>query len=125
MSKFEFIDKQMELIGIPYEFLEWTQDISYPYFTGEQSTPEEISTEDGREITDLIITGWHRGKKITLHECNEKIKKHFHPVHGLRGETEEGVIIVFYEGGFFVPSGEADLHKIEIHLKILEWKGDF
>ena len=29
-----FISVELEKIGVPYEFLEWTQDITYPYFVG-------------------------------------------------------------------------------------------
>ena len=53
-----------------------------------------------------------------------KIKKHFHPVSGLRGDTGSGSIAVFFDSAFPVPSGESELKKIQINLKIKEWKGD-
>lgn len=125
MNKFSFIDKQMEFLKIPYEFDEWTQKIRYPYSVGELPSPEEITTEDGKEEQPFIITLFHRGKKSVLEEIKEKIKNHFHPIAGLRGETDNGAIIVFYEGAFYVPTGEDELKKMQINLKILEWKGDF
>ncbi len=123
MNKLKFIKEQMTAIGIPYEFGEWSSAVEYPYTVGE-ITEEPIVTEDGLEQSTLILTGFHRGKYIDLAEIKEKCKKHFHPVHGLRGQTDSGSIAVFYGGAFFIPTGEADLKKIQINLTIKEWKGD-
>ena len=124
MDKLKFINEQMAVLSIPYEYGEWSQTTQYPYFVGEISSPEIIITEDGKEETTFILSGFHRGEFIDLEEIKRKIKKHFHPIHGLREKTDSGSIAVFYEGAFSVPTGEADLKRIEINLKILEWKGD-
>ena len=116
MDKLKFINEQMDMIAVPYEFMEWTAPVVYPYGVGE-------TTEDGAEQSTLLLTFFHRGKMIDLLEIKEKIKKHFPPVYGLRGETEGGAIAVFYDGFLPIPSGEADLKKIQINLKINEWKG--
>ena len=119
------MNEQMTSLGIPYEFGEWTSDVIYPYFVGE-ITENEPQTEDGAEEAPFILTGLHRGKYIDLEEAKEKIKKHFHPVHGLRATTDSGSsIAVFFAGAFYVPTGEAELKKIQINLKIKQWKGDF
>ena len=117
-----FINEQMSILAVPYEFGEWTQDIQYPYFVGE-ITEDEPMTEDGAETSTLILTGFHRGKRIVLEEIKQKIKKHFSTIYGLRASTDSGAIAVFYGGAFFIPSGEADLQKIQINLKIKQWKG--
>lgn len=122
MNKLKFISDQMDMIEVPYEFGEWTSDIVYPYFVGE-ITEEPIATEDGHEKSTMLLTGFHRGKMIDLLTVKEKIKSHFPPVYGLRGETDSGAIAVFFDGFFQIPSGEADLKKIQINLKIQEWKG--
>jgi len=122
MDNLTFINEQMDNIAVPYEFNEWTSDVVYPYFVGE-ITEEPTITEDGAEESTFILTGFHRGKLIDLLRVKEKIKKHFHPIHGLRGETDSGAIAVFFDGFFPVPSGEAELQKIQINLKIKEWKG--
>jgi hypothetical protein len=126
MDKLKFIGDQMDAIAVPYEFGEWSSDITYPYFTGE-TTEDPPLTEDGAEESTMILTGWCRGKSafMRLETAKAKIKAHFDPVYGLRGDTESGAIAVFYDGGFPVPSGEAELKKIEIHLKIKEWKGAY
>lgn len=122
MDKLKFINEQLTLLSVPYEFGEWTTAVKYPYFTGE-ITEEPISTEDGLEQSTLLLNGFHRGKYVDLEEIKAKIKKHFHPIHGLRGQTDSGSIAVFYGGAFFVPTNEADLKRIQINLIIKEWKG--
>lgn len=123
MDKLNFIKEQMTILAVPYEFGEWTSDVKYPYFVGE-ITEDEPMTEDGCENSTLILTGFQRGKYIGLEEVKAKIKKHFHPIHGLRSQTESGAIAVYYGGAFYVPTNEADLKKIQINLNIKEWKGD-
>ena len=122
MDKLEFINEQMGVIQVPYEFVEWTSPVVYPYGVGE-ITEDPITTEDGAEQSTLLLTFFNRGKMIDLLKIKEKIKKHFPPIYGLRGKTEGGAIAVFYDGFFPVPSGEADLKKMQINLKIKEWKG--
>ena len=122
MDKLNFISEQMDNIAVPYEFLEWTSAIQYPYFVGE-ITEEPTMTEDGAEESTLLLTGFHRGKMIDLMTAKDKIKSHFPQIYGLRGETDSGSIAVFFDGSFPVPTGEADLKKIQINLKIKEWKG--
>lgn len=122
MDKLKFISAQMESIGIPYEFPEWTSDVTYPYFVGE-ITEDPVETEDGEEQSTLLLTGFNRGNMIDLIKSKDKIKSHFPPVYGLRGQTDSGAIAVFFDGSFPVPSGEAELYKIQINLKIIEMKG--
>lgn len=123
MEKLKYINKQMDLLSIPYQFGQWTSKVRYPYFVGE-ITEESPMTEDGFEESILILTGFNRGAKIELERAKEKIKKHFHSIFGLRGSTDGGTIAVFFDGSFFVPTGESGLEKIQINLKIKEWKGD-
>lgn len=122
MDKLKFINEQLDSIAVPYNFGEWTAPVVYPYGVGE-ITEDPITTEDGAEQSTLLLTFFNRGKLIDLLEIKEKIKKHFPPVYGLRGDTDGGAIAVFYDGFLPVPSGEADLKKIQINLKIKEWKG--
>lgn len=121
MDALKFINEQMSAIGVPYELNEWTSEIQYPYFVGEL-TEDPTTTEDGLEEATMLLTGFHRGDYIDLETVKEKIKSHFHTIHGLRGSTASGRIVVLYEGAFPIPTGEADLKKIQINLKIKEWK---
>lgn len=124
MEKLEFIGKQLnEVLKIPYRLGQWNSDVKYPYSVGE-ITEDPINTEDGHESSTLLLTVFHRGTNavLELEEVKEKIKKHFSPVGGLHGWTDSGAIVIFYDGSFFVPTGEADLKKIQINLQIEEWK---
>lgn len=122
MDKLKFINEQMDIIAVPYEFGQWSSKIEYPYFVGEV-TEEPTMTEDGLEESTLLLTGFHRGALIDLERAKNKIKSHFPAIYGLRGKTDSGAIAVFFDGSFYVPTGEADLQKIQINLKIKEWKG--
>lgn len=122
MGKLRFISDQMAALGIHYEFGEWTSGVVYPYFVGE-ITEEPTTTEDGLEESTMILTGWARGKYIDIEAAKEKIKQHFNPISGKCAATDSGSIAVFFNGSFYIPSGEADLKKIQINLKIKEWKG--
>ena len=124
MEKLKFIKEQMDTIAVPYEFGEWTSAVKYPYFVGEV-TENPITTEDGLEESTMILTGFHRGdSRLPLEEAKQKIKMHFHPIVGKRAKTDSGSIAVFFDGAFYIPSGESQLKKIQINLKIKEWKGD-
>ena len=123
MNKFQFISENLSSAGVNYEFGEWTQDVIYPYFVGEL-TENSITTEDGMEESTMILDGFHRGKRIALEEAKEKIMRLFHPTYGLRGSTDSGSIAVFFDGAFYIPTGEADFKRMQINLKIKEWKGE-
>lgn len=122
MDKLKFISDQMDMIGVPYEFGQWTSTIKYPYFVGE-ITEEPTMTEDGLEESTMLLTGFCRGSYLDMETVKNKIKSHFPSIHGLRAKTDSGSIAVFFDGSFYIPSGEADLKKLQINLKIKEWKG--
>lgn len=123
MEQLKFIKEQMDAIAVPYEFMQWTSEVKYPYFVGEL-TEDPTDTEDGRESSTMLLTGFSRGKYVDMEIIKEKIKSHFSPVYGLRGQTDSGATIaVFYDNAFYVPTGEADLKKLQINLKIFLWKG--
>ena len=122
MEALGFIKEQMNILAVPYEFAEWTSVVKYPYFVGE-IVEEPTNTEDRREESTLILTGFTRGKYIELEEIKEKIKKHFDPIYGLRSDIDIGAIAVFFNGSMNISTGEADLKKIQINLQIIEWKG--
>lgn len=121
MDKLKFINEQMEAIGIPYELGQWSSKIQHQYWVGE-FTEEPTTTEDGLEQSTLLLTGTNRGEYMTLEAGKEKIRKHFDPKDGLIAETDSGVIAVFFDGSFPVPTGEADLKRIQVNLRIKEWK---
>ena len=122
MDALNFFSEQMQALEINYEFGEWTSEAVYPYFVGE-ITESPTHTEDGKTESTVILTGFHRGSFIDLETVKEKIKKHFNPICGRCAKTGSGSIAVFFDGSFYIPTGEANLRKIQINLKVMEWKG--
>ncbi|MEG1822907.1 MAG: hypothetical protein RR233_08360 [Clostridiales bacterium] len=114
-----FIAKELAAIGIPYEFMQWTADIKYPYWVGEYIEAESLN-EDGKEECSFILTGFTRGAFLTLEIQKEQIKDHFW--NGIKS-VEKGVgYAAFYVNAFSVPEDDPELKKIQVELKIMKWK---
>jgi hypothetical protein len=109
---------------VPYQYGEWTTKVKYPYYVGEL-IEEPPTTEDGLCQYSFILTGFCRGKEsiATFERDKKTLRGHFSPIFGLSGETDDGVVIIFYDNAFYVPAGEAELYKIQINFTIKEWKG--
>lgn len=122
MSVLEVITNELDSIGVPYEFMEWTDAVQYPYFVGEYSEVPQTS-EDGYKESNMILTGTTNGLWLDLERIRAKIERHFPPIYGLRKSTDTGTVVIFYGNSFPVPTGEANLKRIQINLEIKEWKG--
>lgn len=116
------VKDSLQSIGIPYEFMRWTSSVEDRYWIGEYS--ESVTdTEDGYEELTLMLTGTTRNSWMVLIEDGKTIKDHFPKEGGLRISTDSGVVVIFYENSFPVPTGEADLKRIQVNLQIKSWKG--
>lgn len=115
------LSNAMQEIGLNYAFAEWKGEPVYPYWVGEyQESPP--TTEDGLQETDFILTGFTRSTWLELEEEKAKIEKRFSR-YGIAAITDTGNAVVFsYENSLVVPTGDAELKKIEIHLNVKEWK---
>lgn len=49
-----FISDQLDQLGIPYEFGEWTGEISYPYFVGSFN---ETERQEMKSVS-FLLTVW-------------------------------------------------------------------
>ena len=117
----KLISDGMAALGLNYAFERWKDDPKYPYFTGEyQETPAE--SEDGMQECDFIMTGWHRGEIAALEEAKEKIENYFYRDGRTAIAPNGNAVVVSYSNSFVVPSGDAELKKIEIYLNVKEWK---
>ena len=129
-----FISDQLDQLGIPYEFGEWTGEISYPYFVGSFNETEH-RLEDGYTGGVFTLDGWSRGSKLPIAEILEitegavqkrlarargKLKKAF---EDLRAVQEGTAFFITYWNGLMIPTGEEDLFRITITLNTNEWKG--
>lgn len=129
MSKeaLKIISDAMSEMGLNYEFMEWTSEPSYPYFTGEYQEIEPLS-EDGLQETVFILNGFARdtgeGKTafLALEDAKEKIAAYFSKVSGKTVTTDKGsAVAVFYANSLVVPTGDAELKRLQINLTIKEW----
>ena len=119
-----FINKALEDAGVPYEFLEWTQGVTYPYFVGEYSEFEP-DNEGGEEDKSFILTGFYRGNnaRYELEKMRAKIEATFPAIGGKVAALDSGsVVAVFYGNSSYIPTGEEELYKIQINLSIKLWK---
>lgn len=115
------IDKCLESIGINYEFGSWTSDVKYPYFVGEYEE-EEPTSEDGFTESIFILNGFSRNDWLALEKAKQKIKKLFNTISGKIVTTEtNAVVAIFYTNSTPVPTGDEELKKVEIRLKIKKW----
>lgn len=115
----KIINFELQKIGINYEFMEWTSDVVYPYFVGEYED-EGGSLESGMGESIFMLTGTTRGSWKDLQDTTELIKSHFNDFRTII-DNSSGIWIL-YDRGFPIPTGEQDLKRIQINLKIREWK---
>lgn len=120
----DVIAKAMDEIKVNYDYPEWQGKPEYPYFVGEYQESEPIN-EDGQEETDFMLTGFARGANalLDLERDKAKIKKKFPSIGGMLATTESGsVVAIFYAGTLAnIPTGDEELKKIQINLKVKEW----
>lgn len=114
-----FISDQLDQLGIPYEFGEWTGKVGYPYFVGSFNEIEH-RFEDGYTGGVFTLDGWSRGSKLPLAEINDKIKKMFEDLRAVQDGT---AFFVTFGNSMMLPTGEEELYRITITLNTNEWKG--
>ena len=119
IESLKFINKKLEENNINYEFMQWSKDIVYPYFVGEYQEAESLN-EDGLQESTFILTGFSKGSWLNLEQAKEKIEKIFNSVTVIL--PSGNAMAVFYSGSLVVPTGDAELKRIQINLAIKEWK---
>ena len=112
----------MEILGLNYAFMHWADSPAYPYFTGSYQESESM-TEDGLQESTFILNGWTRNTWLELEQAKEKIGNYFNRISGKRVIVEDGsAVAIFYANSLVIPTGDAELKRIEIHLTVKEWK---
>ena len=119
----KIISDAMESLGIEYDFGTYKKErVVYPYFVGEYNETESF-TEDGLQESTFLLNGFTRGAWLDLENAKEKIQGYFDKVGGNTVITEDGSgVAVFYAVAQIVPTGDAELKRIQINLSIKEWK---
>lgn len=116
------ISNGMDALGLNYAFMQWEEEPAYPYFTGEYQELES-TTEDGLQEARFILTGWTRGSWLDLEKAKEKIGTYFNSISGKVVIADNGsAVAIFYANSLVIPTGDAELKRIEITLTVKEWK---
>lgn len=106
---------------IPYEFLEWSHPGEYPYFVGSYTEAEPMY-ENGESDTNFIITGFSRGSALEMMQFADVIRDIF-TTEGVTYVTPDGTgVALYYAGAFPIPSDDEDLKRMQINLKVKEWR---
>jgi hypothetical protein len=120
----KIISDAMNALGLNYGFGEYRiegEEVPEIYFVGEyQEAP--VINEDGMQESTFLLTGFSRGSWFALEIAKETIKNYFNKVGGHTVIAEDGTAVaIFYSSGFVVPTGDAELRKIQINLDVKEW----
>ena len=115
-----YIDNLMQSMGIPYAFVEWTEDVPETYFVGSYlENPSITLEENGHQETTFILRGWTGGSWMNLETYKGKIEKNMMKTAILDDGTG---VAIFYESAIPVPTYVEGWKSIKINLKIQEWK---
>lgn len=117
----KLISDGMASIGLNYAFMEWKRKPAYPYFVGEYQE-QPAASEDGLQEADFILNGFTRGSWADLEAAKEKIENYFYRDGRTAIADSKNAVVVCYNNSFVVPTGDAELKRIEIHLNVKEWK---
>lgn len=119
------IMRAMDELGLPYVFMERVTDAGsvFPatYFVGEYQEMES-EKESGEEEGIFMLTGFTRESWSRLEQAKKEIKKYFPGIGGRVERLGSGTVAVFYENSIPIPVEDEELKKIQINLKVKEWK---
>ena len=124
MSKqiLKVVSEAMTALNLEYGFGVYSGDpVVYPYFVGEY-TEEEPMNEDGLQESTFLLNGFSRDSWLTLENAKESIANYFNKVSGKTVMADDGsAVAVFYANALIVPTGDAELKRIQINLHCKEW----
>ena len=119
IESLQYISEKLNEAGINYEFMQWTNKVVYPYFIGEYQEAESLN-EDGLQEATFILNGFSKGSWLELEQAKETIEKVFNFTAVILPSGNG--LTVFYSGSLVIPTGDAELKRIQINLAIKEWK---
>lgn len=114
------IANAMKEMNLNYSFISFNRKITYPYFVGEYTETEGFS-EDGLEESTMMISGFTRGSWLEIEKAKNKIKDYF----GIGKEfvdTDGSIAVIMYSDSFPIPQEDLELKRIQINLRIKEWR---
>lgn len=123
ITSLKIVADSMKALGLNYGFVEYAANpVVYPYWVGEYQETESFS-ESGLQEATFILTGFSRDSWLTLEQEKEKIERYFNRIGGKTVIADNGsAVAIFYANALIVPTGDAELKRIQINLSIKEWK---
>lgn len=125
MSKYamKMVSDGMKALGLAYGFGGFSgEPIDEQYWVGEYTETEGMS-ESGLQEATFLLTGFSRSSWLALENSKEKIERYFNRISGKTVITDNGsAVAIFYANALIVPTGDAELKRIQINLSIKEWK---
>ena len=90
------------------------------YWVGETNEVDSPNrTENGMQEISLILRGYTRGSYMLLEQEKEKIAKGV-PITTV---LDDGTgVVILYDYGTMVPTGDAELKSMKINMTIQEWR---
>lgn len=118
----KIINSAMKSLGLEYGLGVYEKSpVVYPYFVGEYQEIEP-NTESGLQESSFILNGFSRDTWLTLEDAKEKIENYFNKVSGKIVMVDDGsAVAIFYANSMIVPTGDAELKRIQINLQVKEW----
>lgn len=116
------INARLSEAGINYHFARYNYGDGspvYPYYVGTYSETDD-GREDGSLGAALTISGWTRGDWIDLEHGKAAIRGLF-PTTGYTAVLEQTGLAVTYARSQVIPTGDAELKRIDITLNVKEW----
>lgn len=119
IAALKFISDALDDLNINYQFGEWsTNPVPDPYFVGEYSESESLTREeDGLQESTFMLTGTGTNW-LALEQAKASIENNISKTAIL---SSGNGIAVFYAGALMIPTGDAELKRIQINLTIKEW----
>ena len=125
MSKYalKMVSDGMKALGLAYGFGGFSgEPIDEQYWVGEYTETESVS-ESGLQEATFMLTGFSRSSWLALEDSKEKIERYFNRISGKTVIADNGsAVAIFYANALIVPTGDAELKRIQINLSIKEWK---
>lgn len=119
----KYINDRMDEANIPYQFGVFSSDISSLnyYFVGDYTETEPMN-EDGLSESQFILTGTGKGFG-ELESAKDAIRNLFPESTGDVAILDNGSgLAIFYSSAMYIPTGIDMLKRIQINLRIKEWK---
>ena len=122
----EFINNKLTSQSINYEFGKWNSDIVYPYFVGEYFETN-FDSECGLHEYDFELQGFSRRGVDSAVGAWEALENAREVIESLFTDCTEILkngsgIDISYSGSLPIPTGDSELERMQINLKIKEWK---